>query len=298
MKRVFQKMKNSNRFNFTTSIILMIFLSVFIFSCSNKDEQPGITNEISEEIKSLIYFKGDENASTVLINVQSGPDTKLSTLEVDDFFETFNIKDILVANVHQAQTLNPSILEKSDITLNQAINFNTESIETLYKVIQYFKNQGRTVYVVGISFGAFITQELIAKKGINIADKYLIMIGRLNINDIMWQGLSEGKNGYFENGITPIINPNPASDVIERNLNRITAGLGMNRYTELFNTIESLSNVTYIYGATDNAVGSLTTEEIAFLESKNTNIIAGNGGHDETYEDFILQGLNEAFGIK
>ncbi len=298
MKRAHQKMKHLNRFHFTPHLILIIFLLIFTFSCSNEDKQPKVVNEISEEIKNLIYFKGDENASTVLINVQSGPDTKLSTLEVDDFFETFNIKDILVANVHQAQTLNPSILEKSDITLNQAINFNTESIETLYKVIQYFKNQGRTVYVVGISFGAFITQELIAKKGIDVADKYLIMIGRLDINDIMWQGLSEGKNGFFENGITPIINSNLASDIIERNLNRITAGLGMNRYTELFNAIESLSNVTYIYGATDNAVGSLTSEEITFLESKNTNIIAGNGGHDETYEDFILQGLNEAFGIK
>ena len=71
----------------------------------------------------------------------------------------------------------------------------------------------------------------------------------------------------------------------------------MNRYTQLFNTIENLSNITYIYGATDEAVGKLTTYEVQFLESKNTNIIAGPGNHTTTIEDYILQGLEDAFGI-
>lgn len=212
--------------------------------------------------------------------------------------ESLNTADLLAVNVHQAQTLNPSILDGNGITLDQAIALNTESIEMLYKVVTYFKDQGRTVYVLGISFGAFITQELIAKKGIDSADKYLIITGRLDINDIIWQWSLEGINGFFENGVTPMIDPEPVVGVDERNLAKITAGIGMNRYTKLFKPIEDLSSVTYIYGATDEAVGRLTTEEIEFLELKNANIIAGSGNYSETFFDFITQGFKEAFGIE
>jgi len=298
-KKVLSKMKNFNRSNFPINLMLLACLSIFLFSCCKKDDPPPVIPlEISQDIKDLIYFKGDEKASAVLINAQSGPDTLLSTGEVDQIFNDYGATDLLIVNVHQAQTLNPGILHGNDMTLGEAVNFNAESIETLYQVIEYFKEQGRTVYVLGASFGAFISQELIAKKGIDAADKYLIMIGRLDMNDIMWQGLAEGRYGYFEDGITPILDSEPTTDVIDRNLGKIAAGLGMNRYTQRFAAIEDLSKVTYIYGSTDHLVGRLTAEEVAFLESKNANIIAGSGGHDDTYEDFLTQGLNEAFGIE
>ena len=286
-------------FIFNTLSILTICLSFFMFSCSKDDVQlPMASNEISQEIKNLIYFKGDESASTVLINAQGGPDVLLSTEEVDFIFENFDTTDLLLVNVHQAQTLNPSILEGDDITLEQAINFNAKSIAILYQVIEFFKAQDRTVYVFGASFGAFVVQELIAEKGIEVADKYLIMIGRLDMNDVMWQGLAEGKYGYFEDGITPILDSEPIMDVVDRNIGKIAAGLGMNKYTQRLNTVEDLSNLTYVYGATDEFVGGLTAEEVEFFKSKNANIIRGSGGHDDTFNDFFAQGFKEAFGIE
>ena len=291
-------MTNSKRFNFTANLLLIACFLIFIAACSKDDQPPMTTNEISQEIKDLIYFKGNENASVVLINAQSGPDILLSTEVVDLVFENMDMTNLLAVNVHQAQTLNPSLVEGNDITLDQAVNYNAESIETLDQVIKYFKGQGRTVYILGASFGAFISQELIAKKGINVADKYLMMIGRLDMNDIMWQALVEGKFGYFENGITPILDSEPAMDVVERNIGKIAAGLGMNRYTQQLNTIEDLSKLTYVYGTKDELVGSLTAEEIEFLESKNATIIEGSGGHDDTFTDFFTQGLKEAFGIE
>ena len=113
----------------------------------------------------------------------------------------------------------------------------------------------------------------------------------------MWQGLAEGKNAFFENGVTPIVDDEPFVDAFNRNEAKMFAGLVMNRYTEQFNTIESLSNITYIYGETDMAVGRLTVEEVAFLQSKNANILSGNGGHDVPFEGFLKQGFREAFGI-
>jgi len=287
-----------NYYRSISKLVLITFFTVIAFSCSNDDDNPPTNDGISQEIKDLIYFRGDENASTVLITVAGGPSTELAEDIVDQVVSAFNTTDILTINVHQAQTLNPSILEDNDITLEQSVNFNAESIETLYDVIKYFKDEGRTIYIAGISFGAFITQELIAAKGIDVADKYLIMTGRLDINDIFWQGLAEGKSGSFENGVNPIIDEEPFAQVFQRNEAKLFAGLAMNRYTEHFNTIESLSNITYIYGATDEAVGSLTDEEVAFLNSKNANILTGNGGHDEPFEGFVEQGFSEAFGIE
>ncbi len=271
-------------------------LSLLFMSCSSDDANNPIG--ISQEIKELIYFKGDENASTVLINAQSGPDTKLSTGEVDEIFQSFDTTDLLAVNVHQGQTLNPNQFEANDITFDQAIDLNTESVEILAKVVKYFKDQGRTVYVLGISFGAFIAQDLIAKKGADAADKYLIMVGRLDMNAIMWEAFSEGRLGYFENGINPIVENEVEAEVIDRNLNKLAAGLAMNRYTELLNKFEDLSNITYVYGETDEAVGRLTDSEVEFLQSKNVNLLTGNGGHDDTIDNFVVQGFNEAFGIQ
>ncbi|QLG46933.1 hypothetical protein [Costertonia aggregata] len=299
MKKTPLKMEKTNRLHSLTNTVIAVLFAVAILSCSKNDGEkpPVIADEISQEIKDLIYFRGDEKASTVLIAVPGGPSTELATDIVDDLAQDIGSPGILTVTVHQAQTLNPNILEGNDITLDQAINFNAESIEMLSKVITYFKNQGRTVYVAGISFGAFVTQELIAQKGIDAADGYLIITGRLDINDAMWQGLAEGKSAFFENGVTPIVDDAPFVDAFNRNEARMFAGLAMNKYTEQFNTIESLSNITYIYGETDMDVGRLTVEEVSFLQSKNTNILSGNGGHDVPFKDFLKQGFSEAFGI-
>lgn len=308
MKRAFSNSNSLNFYQLSLSAFLsfnlyqLILGALLIFtmpSCSKScDDTPEIPDTISEEIKELIYFRGGETAPIVIINAQGGPDVNLSTDIVDLIADNLTAKDVLSVNPHQAQTLNPDILNESDITLDQAVAFNTESIDILYKVTKYFKDQGRTVYVLGNSFGAFISQELIAQKGIDVADKYLLISGRLNMNDLMWQASSEGREAGFENGITPIIDPEPHAVAWERNLMRISAGLAMNRYTQVLDNIDDLSMLTYIYGTTDEAVGSLTPEEVQFLESKNANIISGSGGHADTFYEFFAQGMNEAFGLE
>lgn len=295
-------MKNQNNKS-VVNLILIILFTITTISCSKSDdiclETNLCQNKITQEIKDLIYFKGEEDAQIVFLNVQGGPSTTLSTNEVDIFFGgAFNTTNILMANVKQKQMVTPSILEGSDITLEQAVNFNTESVEILYKVIKYFKDQGRTVYVLGVSYGAFITQDLIVKKGIHTADKYLIVSGRLDMNTIMWQGLAEGKEAFFQDGNTPMIDPVPHTDVIERNGLRLQAGFGKNRYTQLLTSINDLSNLTYVYGTLDEAVGSLTNDEVTFLESKNASIMSGPFNHTDTYNLLIIQALNAAFGIE
>jgi len=300
MKKTFLKTTNRNKVPLVFTLILIAVLSTNVVSCSKDDDNPpAITiKDIPQNIKDLIYFSGDEMASTVLINVQAGPSVVLDDEVVNDLAPALSPRGILSVNVHQGQTLNPTILEDDDITLNQAINLNNQSVETLYQVVKHFKDEGRTIYLLGASFGAFITQELIAQKGIEVADKYLIITGRLDMNDDFWQALSEGRFGYFENGTTPVLDPEPADNVFERNEARLFASIIMNRYTERFSSIESLSNVTYIYGNTDEAVGGLTDSEVSFLESKNATVLGGDGDHDNPFDMYFEVGFNQAFGIE
>ncbi len=306
MTRLCSKEANTNDFRSVSSMAIIVFFAVLISACSKDDDQaaPKQDNpvskitEISQDIKDLIYFKGNEKATRVVVNVQEGPDTVLDSLIVNLISETYDTSDLLAVNVHQAQSLDSTIVLDTDITLNQAIDFSGESIEILDKVIAYFKDQDRTVFVLGNSFGAFVTQELIAKKGIDRADKYLIMTGRLDINEVMWQALAEGKIGGFVDGVTPVLDEEPEASAKDRNLNRITAALGMNRYTQLLDPIEDLSDITYVYGAMDEAVGGLTGAEVSFLESKNANILMGTGGHGDTFWEFVEQGFKETFDIE
>ena len=282
----------------TTHLTLVLFLTFFTFSCNNDDESPlSPDTVIPQEISDLIVYEGDINAPIVIINAQAGPDDELHREDAEIIVEILGSTDHLVVNVHQAQTLNPNLISGDDITLDQAIEMDSQSIEILSQVIQYFKDNGRTVYVFGNSFGGLITQGLIAEKGIDIADKYLIVASRLDIDDVIWQGLSEGRFGFFENGINPVVSPTPEDNVIERNIARIIAGLIMPRYSELFSVYDDLSKITYVYGTNDEIVGRLTAAELELMESRDINIFEGNGDHDETTGgDDLVQIFIDLFG--
>ena len=275
-------------------ITLIFMLFVFISSCSKDDEiKPA---GISQEIKDLIYFNGAEDAETVLIAAQGGPSLELATEYFNEVLENVNTSNILAINVHQSQTLNPTPFKQDLIPFSEMGEYTSKSIETLNKIIQYFKNQGRTVYVFGASYGASMVQKLIVDKGIHIADKYLIMIGRLDMNTDVWEALSQSKGIKFENGITPVFFS--INEIEHINTNRLAADLFQHRYTELLDLHDNLSMITYVYGKTDNRVGKLTSTEIEFLNSKNVNIIVSPYNHNETLADFIVQGFKEAFGIE
>ncbi len=265
-----------------------------VVSVSRRDV--NIASIFPDEINNLIYYTGNELSNTVIINTQGGPEPELATQEFNEILSKVNTTSLLKVNVHQAQTLNPQLFTNSEITFQQATDYDAESIEALYKVIKYFKDQGKTVYVLGISFGAFMTQELIAEKGIDVADKYLIMVGRLDINEVYWQGFSQGQDGHFINGITPVLENQ--TEIVKKNMSKLAAGLGQNRYTQTLNQYQDLSKITYVYGKVDEAVGRLTQTEIDFLTNKNANVIEGPRNHSQTIDNYIVQGFKEAFGIE
>ncbi len=293
-------MKSINCLN----LIVCTFLLISFMSC-NKDDNPTVTSNTFDEISDIAKFYGNLEADIVVIHAQGGP-----SIELDDDATSnqtvieLGIQSALYVMVHQVQTKNPMLFISTDITFEQAKQYDLQSIANIKHVVDYFKNQqGKTVYVLGVSYGSLIIQELIATHGVDIADGFLILGNRLNVDDNAWQALSEGKfpiHIYDNDGNYTIeLENDPDNDTVEeRNMGRLIAGLAFNRYTDKLNSVSSLSKLTYVYGNRDEVAGSLSTQEIQFLNDKGANVILSEGG---SHDDAISLGaglLKDIFGIE
>lgn len=289
---------------FRLILILLITITTFT-NCNNDDDNTGVViiePQQFAEIEDIATFHGNTESNIVIVNTQGGPVTTLEDDTINEIRTATNTQNVLYVNVHQAQTLTPNLFTQSDITFEQAKAFDAQSIVNLKKVVSFFKDlPNKRVYVLGISFGAFMTQELIAEHGINVADGYLIMVGRLNIENAFWTGFSQGQGGGFtyDNNGNSSFNLENLDEIEDRNMSRLAAGLGNNRYVTEFTNINDLSKITYVAGDRDEQVGKLTTEEIQFLNNKGAtvNIIAG-ANHSDAIDSGLEQFLKSAFNIE
>ncbi|WP_109300992.1 hypothetical protein [Aquimarina sp. AU474] len=294
-------MKNISHLHLIAYTILLVVL----LSCSKDDTTVTEPSNSFDEISDIAKFYGNLEGDIVVIHAQAGP-----SIELDDDTTSnqtvieLGIQSALYVMVHQVQTKTPMLFTSADITFEQAKEYDLQSISNIKRVVDYFKNQqGKTIYVLGVSFGALIVQELIATHGIDIADGYLILGNRLNADSDAWQALSEGEfpiHIYDNDGnYTVELENNPDFDTVEeRNMGRLIAGLAFNRYTDKLDSALSLSKVTYVHGNRDEAAGPLSTQEIQFLNDKGANVILSDGG---SHDDAISLGaglLKDIFGIE
>ena len=150
-----------------SKIIFSLLVLTTFFACDNSKKLAEY-NDIAD----VATLHGNPNSNIVIVNTQGGPVTTLMDAELKQIMQMSQTTDVLYANVHQVQTKDPSSFN-SDITFDAAKTHDIESVKMLQRVVDYFKKEkNKTVYVLGISFGAFMTQELIATAGIDVADKY------------------------------------------------------------------------------------------------------------------------------
>ena len=279
-------------------LFIKFLILLFIFSCKKdrtieNDETLNNGIMVSSEIMQLGNFFGDVFSDVVLVNTQGGPVRELVTSEFRALLElTDRDEDFFIFNVHQAQTLAPSLFVE-EISFEAAKMADQESVDILAKVVRYFKEQDKKVYVLGISFGAFMAQELIRREGPEVVDKYLIMAGRLDMDELIWKSFSEGNSGGFENGVQPFTEKE--TDAIQRNMNKLAAGLGYRRYTTELAQYHDLSGVTYAYGTLDEAVGRLTENEKALLITRKAKILEMETDHSGVIEGLFDEGFKVAF---
>lgn len=227
---------------------------------------------------------GNPDADTVVVVTQGGPVTFLLGPEaLVEETGLLNPDEVQLVSVHQAQTLDPEPFIAADISFDEAKAADAESVAMLADVVAHFKDQGKTVHVVGFSFGAFMVQELLATQG-NIADGYLIKVGRVDMPEEVWTEFSEGRAVGFVDGVEVVkfdiaeAGMGGETPEADRNMARLAAGLGHKRYSQLLADID-LSNVVYVYGDIDEQVGRLSDAEVAFLESRSATVIEYEGGH-------------------
>ncbi len=188
-----------------------------------------------------------------------------------------------MVNVYQAQTLHPERFLTTDIDFDAAKAADDESVQTAADVVAHFRTSGKRVVVLGISFGAALVQDLLAIQG-NVADQYVIIVGRLDSPDDAWKPFSEGRATEYVDGTEVIEVPieqagfGTGTPEAERNMARLIAGFDFKRYTELLADVD-LSNVTFGYAETDEYVGRLTGKEVAFLDAAGATVVSDPGGH-------------------
>lgn len=249
---------------------------------------------------SKLYRMGNLDSDTILLIAQGGPIPVLLKDDLRPLLKGLNPNAIQVANVAQTQTLEQNRFTQQPVTFEEAKEADARTVEILADTVQWFKNQNKKVYVAGFSFGAFVVQDLLATQG-NIADGYLIMVGRLDMPDEVWQEFAQGRMVGFKDGVTIV--PTDAEGAgmggegayTNENMAKLAAGLAYQRYTDLLDDVP-MDNVIYVYGKLDDQVGRLTDDELAFLNGKNVNVIASPGAHMETVEKYITPALEQMLG--
>lgn len=272
------------------AFIIFVLTSILFYACNGERDNIEDVTPFTE-IADIATVHGNLNSEVAIVNTQGGPETNLDDETLKEIMLFTETSDLLYVNVHQTQTKEPNQFLKRDITFEEAKKHSERSVLYLKEVIKHLKKQNKTVFVLGISFGAFVTQKLIADYGPDLADGFLIMVGRLDIDEATWKPFSEGKYTsykYDNIGNYEITEISEDFDIEERNMAKLAAGLGFNRFTKKLADINDLSKIIYVYGDRDQEVGVLSEYEIEFLNTKGAQVILSE---DSDHNDAIFTGL-------
>ncbi len=286
-------MRKSNFFKSFPFLIFSGFSLVFGLPSYGQQKKTSIT---MREIAPLIYSTGNAESDTVILFSQGGPQSALNMTDLGRISSITGTSKCLLVSVHQAQSLNPNLL-KGEISALEAQRYNAESVEYLSKVARYYKQMDKKVFIVGISFGANLVQALISEKGIDVADRYLIVVGRLKIDKKLCDALDQGYWPSYRKGTELMIPETKRTDAIFLASARLMASLGRIPFMERMKNLD-LSTLTYVYGKEDEALGCLSGEELDFLGSRGAAVISGPGGHADTMLSRTGHGIAQAFGIR
>lgn len=259
-----------------------------------KNEDIRIDYEnIPESLSKSGYSFGNPESDNVIINIDGGPVNNLSTYGFEYSFGVqggIEESNYFLINMRESQTLYPEETEKEEISWEQAKKYNEETVKTLYELISYFKSLNKKVYVVGGSYGSLVGLKSLVDYN-NIADGYLLMLGRLDMNKEVSTAYSKGFQANFEEDATTPIIGEKSDNIYTVNMRKIAAAINRDeKYTELLKDSD-LSNLTYIYSETDQSVGKLTENEIAFLKSKNAQVVNVRIEHRKYFELVLKDGL-------
>ena len=269
---------------------VLLLLAALASGCKAFVAEPAYqATPLPADVTELYRVFGDAGADTVWIYEQGGPVHMLDDDPLQQFGHYPGHDAVLFAQVLQTLTINHDLVSRHRELSFEELQAEVDvSVEILHRVIGHFKAQGKQVVVVGHSYGAFLTARYLWRKGPGAADRYLIMAGRLDMQREVVDGVLGGQYYYFPDTVNPAPFPVPPYPVpiTERQILelRIMGATGHDRYTERLAGTD-LSRVLYVYGSEDMIVGRLTEDEVRFLTSSGSRVLAVQGGHVSMFED-------------
>ena len=279
--------------------MFFVLISLFVSGCSKGIKiQFSNQSNYADKIFNNFEYRGNWNSDSVLIYSQGGPEYYL---EPEQFpykpllkAPVDTLKNALVVYVHQYQTAHRPLFISREISFEEAKKFDEQSTKMLAQTIDYFHNKGKTVYLIGASFGAFVVQNYLAEYGSDKLSGMIIAVGRLAMPEAFWKGFSRGEELFYKNG-TQIMHDSSkeshSSDPYsQKNSLKLAGALGAKNYIQLLKKV-NLTNTIYIYGEKDSYVGRLTPKEVSFLRSKGVKISKSKAGHQGAINQFAQQAL-------
>jgi hypothetical protein len=271
--------------------LLLIVAFLFFFSCSSDDSTP------QNRVSNISTEQGNKNSNKLIVYMQGGPDYTLDP--IDNLIEGSNTQDVLWVNVHQIQTSKPELFQSADITFDEAKEYASTNASNVDNVVKYYKEKGKKVYLVSVSYGSFVAADYVARFGVSDIEKALLLVGRLDMDEDLWKTFSVGNEGIFLydlEGNVSITTENVTS-IPDRNKNKLAAALGYKRYTQLWKDVSGLNKIAFVWGSKDERTGRLTESELEFIESKNIGVFKIE---EATHNEAALEGLinlNNLFDI-
>ncbi|CAM1353370.1 hypothetical protein [Tenacibaculum insulae] len=284
-------------------IFTLLLLSLISTSCKSVQPTNGSNPAFSypetiipKDITKLWVAEGDSTKQIVIIFLQGGPKDELDfeKNKKSHWRHLPNYKNYYSIHLHQANTFNPKMFTYDcNFTMKMARKEVNNTSEMLSKAIKHFKEKGKTVWVMGHSYGAYIIPHYLASNT-SLADKYVIISGRINDPKNVIKAHKKGFNGIYDDGIT-FVSDEKDNDFKDYNIwaikyytakQRLKAAIGEISYIKALKSID-LSNVTYIYSPKDKRVGGLTKQEIQFLQIKNAKVFKTHHEHGYTIRGLL-----------
>ena len=250
-----------------------------------------IPTVLSRDTTNLFVHKGSIDNDTAYVFVQGGPMPDLSAYRVRPLELLSSEKELLKIDVLQSQMINQSILTASPALSEEQLLFeHNMNAEILHRTVSYLKSRGKTVFVIGHSYGCFIGIEYLHSKP-NLADKLILMAADFDEDLRNFQNNPDGTRKFirWQNGVTPydtdFWSGFPLSSILRDKMEGIfanTEGLvsapAKRKHTELLKG-KDLSNVLFYHARFDEANGRTSQTELDFLQSHGATTIESYGNH-------------------
>lgn len=233
---------------------------------------------IPDKAEQLFESNSNWSSDTALIYVQGGPDFKIRKGREDALSYMEGSDSVLKIYPYNAPMINKSVFSpKQRLTKKESRFEFDKSVEILARVISHLKEQKKTIFLIGHSYGVTVISEYLSKENAPV-EKVFLLGNRLNKahEQELYDTLANGEIIRWEKGINPIVvTSHPLPDqfpqidqfriMATNKINMEYSSYERNK-TDIIRP-EYYNKIVLIYSDEDYAVGKVQEDEKQFLDS-------------------------------